>query len=205
MDITSKKTAKQLLKFAHTPYSGVKSTVLANQIQTPGVNEGVIMSELSKIQDGLVVSMDYTLLVDGEVLDTSTGHGPLEFLQGAGNIIPGLEQELYGMAVGESKMVIVQPEDGYGILDADALVDVPREQFPSDIPMEVGVEITVTDESGNPMNARIDSVNDDNIILDFNHPLAGKELHFEIKIVALREATDEENEHGHAHDGGHHH
>jgi FKBP-type peptidyl-prolyl cis-trans isomerase SlyD len=163
------------------------------------------MNESIKIQDGQVVSMNYTLLVDGEVLDSSSGHEPLEFLQGAGNIIPGLEQELYGMAVGDSKMVIVQPEEGYGILDADAFVEVPREQFPSDIPMEIGVEITVTDQSGNPMNARIDSIDDDNVTLDFNHPLAGKELHFEVKIVSLREATDEENEHGHVHDGGHTH
>jgi FKBP-type peptidyl-prolyl cis-trans isomerase SlyD len=128
----------------------------------------------------------------------------LEFLQGAGNIIPGLEQELYGMAVGESKNVIVQPDDGYGILDPDAFVDVPREQFPADIPLEVGVEIQVTDENGTPMNARIDAVSDDSVKLDFNHPLAGKELHFDMKIVGLRAATEEENEHGHSHNGHHH-
>jgi len=162
------------------------------------------MSEILKVQDGQVVSMEYTLRVDGEILDTSVGHEPLEFLQGAGNIIPGLEQELYGMAVGESKNVIVQPDDGYGILDPDAFVDVPREQFPADIPLEVGVEIQVTDENGTPMNARIDAVSDDSVKLDFNHPLAGKELHFDMKIVGLRPATEEENEHGHSHNGHHH-
>ena len=162
------------------------------------------MVEILKVQDGQVVSMEYTLRVDGEILDSSSGQEPLEFLQGAGNIIPGLEQELYGMAVGESKMVIVQPDEGYGVIDSDAFIEVPREQFPSDIPMEEGVEIQVTDESGNPMNARIDSINDETITLDFNHPLAGKELHFETKIVGLRAATDEENEHGHVH-GDHHH
>ena len=162
------------------------------------------MNDILKVQDGQVISMDYTLRVDGEILDSSAGHAPLEFLQGAGNIIPGLEQELYGMALGESKNVIVQPEDGYGILDPDAFVNVPRDQFPANIPMDIGVEIQVTDESGNPMNARIDSVDDDNVTLDFNHPLAGKELHFETKIVGLRDATDEENEHGHVHNGHHH-
>ena len=161
------------------------------------------MSEVLKVQDGQVVSMDYTLLVDGEVLDTSSGHEPLEFLQGSGNIIPGLEQELYGMAVGESKKVIVQPEEGYGILDPDAFVDVPREQFPSNIPLEVGIEIQVTDQGGNPMNARIDSVETDTVKLDFNHPLAGKELSFAVKIADLRDATDEEREHGHIHVDGH--
>ena len=162
------------------------------------------MSEDLKVQDGQVVSMEYTLRVDGEVLDTSTGHEPLEFLQGAGNIIPGLEQEVLGMAVGESKTVIVQPEDGYGAIDPDAFVDVPRDQFPAEIPMEEGVEIQVTDENGHPMSARINSFTDDNVQLDFNHPLAGKELHFDMKIVAMRDATAEETQHGHAH-GAHHH
>ena len=162
------------------------------------------MSEILKVQDGQIVSMEYTLRVDGEVLDTSSGHKPLEFLQGAGNIIPGLEQELYGMAIGESKLVIVQPEDGYGIIDADAFIDIPRGEFPSNIPLEEGTEIQVTDQNGTPMNARIDSVNEKNIKLDFNHPLAGKELHFDAKIVGLREATYEETEHGHVHDGHNH-
>ncbi len=163
------------------------------------------MNDELKVQDGQIVSMDYTLHVDGEMIDSSSGHEPLEFLQGAGNIIPGLEQELYGMAIGENKKVIVQPEDGYGTLDPDALVDVPREQFPAEIPLEAGVEIQVTDQSGNPMMARIDSVDDDNVKLDFNHPLAGKELHFDVTVVGLREATDEENEHGHAHGDDHEH
>jgi FKBP-type peptidyl-prolyl cis-trans isomerase SlyD len=186
--------------------SGVKSTVPALHTKLPGlIKEGDKMSELLKIEDGQVVSMDYTLMVDGEIIDSSSGHEPLEFLQGAGNIIPGLEQELYGMSMGESKKVIIQPEDGYGILDADAFIDVPREQFPGNIPLEVGVEITVTDQGGNPMNARIDSVNDENVVLDFNHPLAGKELHFDIKIVGLRDSSNEENEHGHVHGGGHNH
>lgn len=163
------------------------------------------MSEELKVQDGQVVSMDYTLRVDGEILDSSVGHEPLEFLQGAGNIIPGLEQELYGMAIGESKQVIVQPKDGYGTLDPEAFIDVPRGEFPAEIPLKPGVEIQVTDENGHPMNARIDSVGDDNVRLDFNHPLAGKELHFEMKIVSIRPPTEEETEHGHVHGGHQHH
>jgi FKBP-type peptidyl-prolyl cis-trans isomerase SlyD len=163
------------------------------------------MSEVLKVQDGQVVSMDYTLHVDGEVLDTSAGHEPLEFLQGAGNIILGLEQELYGMAIGEDKKVVVQPDEGYGAIDPEAFVEVPKEQFPPSIPLEVGTEIQVTDQDGRPMQARIDSVSDDAVTLDFNHPLAGKELHFNVKVVGLREATDEENEHGHVHSGGHQH
>ncbi len=162
------------------------------------------MSDLSKIEDGQVVSMDYTLRVDGEIVDSSEGQAPLEFLQGAGNIIPGLEQELYGMTLGSSKEIVVLPEDGYGVIDPDAFIDVPRDQFPADIPLEEGVEITVTEEDGTPMNARIDSINDEYVVLDFNHPLAGKELHFSTKIVGLRQASAEETEHGHVH-GGHEH
>jgi FKBP-type peptidyl-prolyl cis-trans isomerase SlyD len=162
------------------------------------------MSEILKVQDGQVVSMDYTLRVDGDVIDSSSGHEPLEFLQGAGNIIPGLEQELYGMVIGESKIVIVQPEAGYGAIDPAAFVDIPKQQFPANIPLEIGVEIQMTDETNTPMNARIDSLDSENVRLDFNHPLAGKELHFDIKIVGLREATAEENEHGHTHNRHNH-
>ena len=163
------------------------------------------MTEIVKVQDGHVVSMDFTLHVDGEMLDTSAGHGPLEFLQGAGNIIPGLEDELYDMAIGESKKVVVAPEDGYGDLDPEAIIEIDRAEFPPEIPLEVGLELQVSDENGNPMHARIDEVSEEMVILNFNHPLAGKELHFDITIVALRDATDEEMEHGHVHDDDHHH
>jgi FKBP-type peptidyl-prolyl cis-trans isomerase SlyD len=158
------------------------------------------MSEMLKVQDGHIVSMDYTLHVDGEVLDTSAGHEPLEFLQGAGNIIPGLEESLYGMAIGENKKVAIAPEDGYGELDSEAFMDVPKDEFPAEIPLEKGIEIQLTDQEGSPMYARIDSFNDEAVKLDFNHPLAGKTLNFDVTIVALRMATEEEIEHGHAHD-----
>jgi FKBP-type peptidyl-prolyl cis-trans isomerase SlyD len=163
------------------------------------------MSDLTKVQDDCVVSMDYTLHVDGELVDSSTGNAPLEFLQGAGNIIPGLEDELYGMAIGETKKVIIAPADAYGEFDDDALIEIPRAEFPAEIPMEEGIQLQVTDEEGNPQMAFIDSVTDDVVTLDFNHPLAGKELHFEVTIVALREATEEEIEHGHVHGDEHHH
>jgi FKBP-type peptidyl-prolyl cis-trans isomerase SlyD len=162
------------------------------------------MSEELVVQDGQVVMMDYTLHVGGEILDSSEGHDPLEFLQGAGNIIPGLERELYGMAVGESKKVTVVPAEGYGELNPNALVNVPRSQFPANVPMETGTEIQVTDQQGQTMVARIDRVEVESVRLDFNHPLAGKDLHFDVKIVGLRAPTDEELDHGHVH-GAHDH
>lgn len=160
--------------------------------------------ESKKVQAGRVVSMDYTLHVDGEKIDSSEGREPLEYLHGAGNIIPGLERELSGMAVGESKEVIVSPADGYGESDPDAYIEVPRSEFPANIPLELGLELQVQDPNGNAMYARIDAITDEVVRLDFNHPLAGKELHFSVKIVGLREPTEEELDHGHVHSDGEH-
>ena len=161
------------------------------------------MSENLKIEDGQVVSMDYTLHVDGELVDTS--EAPLEFIQGMGSIIPGLERELYGMEVGNSKKVNVPPADGYGELNPQAYADVPRVEFPDNIPLEKGVEIQVRDESNNRMYARIEAFTEDIVKLDFNHPLAGKTLEFDVTIVGLRDASAEELSHGHVHGEGHQH
>ena len=163
------------------------------------------MGEDLKVNDGHVVSMEYTLKVDGKVKDTSEGREPLQYVHGAGNIIPGLEREMAGMAVGESKDVVVPAANGYGEEDDKAFMDVPRDQFPKGVPMKVGTEIQVQNQAGQPMYARIDLVGEKSVRLDFNHPLAGKELHFSVKVVDLRDATDEEKEHGHVHSPGHQH
>jgi FKBP-type peptidyl-prolyl cis-trans isomerase SlyD len=163
------------------------------------------MSEELKVENGQVVAMEYTLKVDGVVTDTSEGREPLEYVHGAGNIIPGLEREMTGMGVGDSKEVMVPAAEGYGEEDKSAFMDVPRDQFPQEIPMKVGTELQVQNQAGQPMFARIDQVGENTVRLDFNHPLAGKDLHFSVKVVGLREATDEEKEHGHVHGPGHHH
>jgi len=163
------------------------------------------MSESLKIADGQVVSLEYTLHVDGQVVDTSEGHGPLEFIQGTGNIIPGLERELYGLVIGDNKKVSVAPLDAYGEMDPEAYIDVPRSEFPDNIPLEKGIEIQVRDQAGHPMSARIDSVTDESIKLDFNHPLAGKTLDFDVTIVGVRDANADELSHGHVHGAGHEH
>lgn len=157
------------------------------------------------VQNGVVVSMEYTLKVDGEVIDSSEGQEPLEFLTGHGNIISGLEREMIGMRVGDSKDVVVLPADGYGEYDEEAYLDVPRGQFPKDMQVEEGMELTVRDDSGQGRYARIESVEGETVRLNFNHPLAGDELHFNVKVVNLREPTAEELDHGHVHQGGHHH
>lgn len=160
---------------------------------------------IDTVKDGLVVSMEYKLTVDGEVLDSSEEAGPLQFLVGYGNIIPGLEREMIGMKIGDSKEVTVQPEDGYGEFDEDAFMDVSRSEFPGDMELEEGLELHVTDDDGNHQAAYVAEFDDKTVKLDFNHPLAGAELHFDVKVVALREPTAEELDHGHVHEGGHHH
>jgi len=157
------------------------------------------------VQKDVVVSMEYTLQVDGEEIDSSKGQDPLQFLVGYGNIISGLEREMTGMKVGDSKDVVIQPEDAYGEYDDEAFMEVPRDQFPQDMPVEEGLELSVRDDQGQSRYARIDIVEGDTVTLNFNHPLAGDELHFSVKVVNLREPTEEELEHGHVHDDGHHH
>jgi len=152
------------------------------------------------VGDNDVVSMEYTLTVDGEVVDSSEGHGPVDFIQGQHHIIPGLEKALYGMAVGETKEITVSPEEGYGQPNPEAFMDVPKSEFPPEIPLEPGVGIQLRDPtSGQVFDAFIEEVGEETVRLNFNHPLAGKELHFQVKVVGIREATPEEISHGHVH------
>ena len=112
------------------------------------------MAEELKVNDGKVVSMHYTLHVDGKVVDSSEGGQPLQFIQGMGHIIPGLEHELYDMEVGQSKNITVPAKQGYGETDENAFMDVPREAFPENVPLEKGTELELRDQSGNPVFAR---------------------------------------------------
>lgn len=160
---------------------------------------------IEKVDDGVVVSMEYKLTVDGEVLDSSDEAGALQFLAGYGNIIPGLENEMMGMKVGDSKEVTVQPADGYGEFDEEAFMEVPRTEFPADMKLEEGAELHITDENGEHQAAYVMSFDDKTVKLDFNHPLAGAVLNFYVKVVELRNPTEEELDHGHVHEGGHHH
>jgi FKBP-type peptidyl-prolyl cis-trans isomerase SlyD len=158
------------------------------------------------VANDAVVSMAYKLVVDGEVLDGANDADAIQFLQGHGNIISGLERELMGMKVGESKHVVVAPKDGYGEIDKKAIEDIASEEFPEGVTPEVGMELEIKDQEGNEMYGRVLAIKSDTVTMDFNHPLAGKQLHFDVKIVGLRAATDEELVHGHVHaHGGHHH
>ena len=152
-----------------------------------------------------VVSLDYSLTVDGEIVDSTEGQEPLEYLHGHNNIIPGLESQLEGLSIGDKKTIVVLPADGYGAFDPRLVVNVPRQDIPEDIPVQVGTELQVRNEEGELSYAMITKVEGENVQMDLNHPLAGKELHFEIRIAGLRQPTEEELAHGHVHSHGHHH
>ncbi|MBK7895093.1 MAG: peptidylprolyl isomerase [Candidatus Promineifilaceae bacterium] len=165
------------------------------------------MSEQLKIKDGIVVSLEYVLrLDDGEVVDASDGDA-LVYLHGYGEIIPGLEKALVGLAVGDSKTVIVPPGEAYGEVDMEAFEIVPRSMFPDDMELVEGLELSLRDaETDEPFDATVAEVRESEVMLDFNHPLAGETLYFEVTIPALRLATEEELAHGHVHgDDDHHH
>ena len=160
-----------------------------------------------RVADDIVVTMAYRLSVDGEVIEDSESEegSRIEFIQGAGMVLPALEEHLYGLVVGDQKDITLQPEEGYGVPDPDAFADIPRSEFPSEIPLQPGVELQLKDEDDELQYAVIESVDNQNVRLNFNHQLAGKVLDFSVHIVSLRTATPEELEHGHVHDEDHHH
>jgi FKBP-type peptidyl-prolyl cis-trans isomerase SlyD len=158
------------------------------------------------VDDGLVVSLAYSLrLDDGEEIDSAPSDDPLIYLHGANNIIPGLEEALTGMKIGDTGKVSVEPGSAYGEVDPDAVQLIPYESFPEDIDLEEGMELHLVDEkSGRQMEAYISELRDEGALVDMNHPLAGETLHFDVEIVGLRRATHDEIAHGHAHTGHSH-
>lgn len=153
-----------------------------------------------KIQDNCVVSIHYTLTDDqGEVLDSSSGGAPLNYLAGAGNIIPGLERELTGCDVGDKKQVTVQPGDGYGEYQPELVQTLPHDMFTGIDKVEVGMEFQAQGPSGQVQFVVVKDVADEGVTIDGNHQLAGKILNFDVSVEAVREATPEELDHGHVH------
>jgi FKBP-type peptidyl-prolyl cis-trans isomerase 2 len=134
------------------------------------------------------VKMHYKVsLADGEVIEDSAAGGPIEVVYGSGGIIPGLEQALMGMAPGEEKQVVVAPADGYGERDDEAVVNVPRGQFPPGQKLEPGMVFSIRTQDGHMLHATMLEAGLEEVKMDFNHPLAGKELHFDIKVLDVSE------------------
>ena len=158
------------------------------------------------IAEKKVVRIDYTLKnAAGEVLDTSEGGEPLMYLHGGHQIVPGLERELAGLTAGDSKDVVVAPEDGYGQPDPQGIFGVPRAAFPAEAQLSVGETFMGEDDEGGAVPVRVVEVRDDMVIVDANHPLAGETLYFHVDVREVRDATLEELMHGHAHGPGDQH
>jgi FKBP-type peptidyl-prolyl cis-trans isomerase SlyD len=141
------------------------------------------------VSEGKSISMEYTLTLENkEVLDSNVGGEPLTFTQGSHQIIPGLETALDGMKAGERKQVTVAPEEGYGKIDPQAIQEVPIDQIPPDA-RKVGVQLQGKDGQGRVVHPTVTEVKEQVVVLDFNHPLAGKTLYFDVKILDVKTAT----------------
>jgi len=160
-----------------------------------------------QIAQNSVVSIHYTLTNDGgDVIDSSAGSEPLVYLHGAGNIIPGLENPLVGKAAGDTLQVRVAPVDGYGEVDINLIQQVPTAMFQGSDTIEPGMTFQAQDQSGYIQRVTVTAVNDNTVTIDANHPLAGQHLNFDVTVVDVRAASQEELDHGHVHGaGGHHH
>ena len=152
-----------------------------------------------EIKDGCVVAMHYKLTNDqGEILDSSEGRDTLKFLQGAHNIIPGLEKAMEGKKVGDAFEAIIEAEDAYGIHHEQMVQKVPQSAFQGVEKLEVGMQFQAETEQG-PVPVKITEIVDEVVTVDGNHELAGVRLTFNVSIEEVREATAEEQEHKHAH------
>lgn len=150
-------------------------------------------SEVSTIENNVVVTMDYHLEVDGQEIDS----GPIQFIQGQGNIIPGLERQIAGMAVGDAKEVHVEAKDAYGSYDPEMEIEVPLSSFPKDFDIQLGRPMRMQDGEGHAFTGIAVAITDENIKLNLNHPLAGKDLLFKVGVKDLRAATEDEIRLGH--------
>jgi len=155
-----------------------------------------------QISEGTVVSMDYLLRDDeGALLDQSQPGQPLAYLHGHQNIIPGLEAALEGKASGDSLEVRVDPANGYGEPNPSLQQIVPRDRFQGVEALEIGMQFQANTDQG-PISVRVTKIEDDDVTVDGNHPLAGKHLNFSVTIQDVRAGTEEELAHGHIHQGG---
>ncbi len=145
-----------------------------------------------EISNNMLVKMHYKgTLDDGSVFDDSNGKDPLEFVFGLGMIIPGLESELEGLKARDKKTIKVESKDAYGPVISEAIQEVPKSQFPPELKLEVGAQLAAQGPHG-VIPVRIADIKEDSVVVDMNHPLAGKDLTFEVEIVEVRESTPED-------------
>jgi FKBP-type peptidyl-prolyl cis-trans isomerase SlyD len=153
-----------------------------------------------------VVSLDLVLKDDaGQVLEQTEQDEPFVYIHGLGQIVPGLERRLEGLEVGEQRELVVPPEEAYGMPDPDGVFLVPKSAFPPDEPPAVGDILVGEAEDGEAVPVRVLEVQDDEVLVDGNHPLAGQTLHYHVSVRAIRDATAEELICEHPHEEGHSH
>lgn len=150
----------------------------------------------SCVADDLVVTIAYTLTVNGDLIDSTDQGEALVFIQGYGSIIPGLENSLYGMEKGSTRPVRVPAADAYGEYDLENIASIPISEFPQELDLKPGLELEMEDKEGEIVFGKIVSVGKSRVKMDFNHPLAGKDLDFDVTILDLRQATQKELEQG---------
>jgi FKBP-type peptidyl-prolyl cis-trans isomerase SlyD len=165
-----------------------------------------VKASLMSISQDQVVSIHYTLRDDaGEIIDSSAERGPLVYLHGHGNLVPGLERELTGKNTGDRLRVKIAPADGYGEYEPQLVQRVPRRSLKGVAQVQVGMRLHAHTAQG-PRAVTVTQLSGDLVTLDGNHPLAGKNLDFEVEVTDVRAATAEELAHGHVHGpDGHHH
>lgn len=158
-----------------------------------------------QIENQKVVILNYTLTnKEGSVIDESRD-GTFAYLHGANNIIPGLENALTGKSAGDSMNVSVDPEQGYGARDHSKTQQVSRDMFPEDADIEVGMQFHAQGPGGETLVVTVADIQDGTITVDGNHPLAGEQLNFDVEVIEVREASEEEISHGHVHGPDAHH
>ncbi|MFO0692427.1 MAG: peptidylprolyl isomerase [Polyangiales bacterium] len=158
------------------------------------------MSDPNSIAAGKVVSIHYVLRDDSsKELDRSEEGKPLLYLHGARNIVAGLEKALEGKRVGDAVKVTVPPEQGYGSRNRGKTFQMPRSSFPKEVKLERGMQFSTKTQEGHQVPVWIAKVQGPTVVVDPNHPLAGATLHFDVTVADVRDATEEEKQHGHAH------
>ena len=154
------------------------------------------------LADDMVVGLAYSLFVEDEMVDSTEGGFPFEFILGHKNIIPGLEKALIGMSVGEEKDVFVEAAEAYGEYDEEAFIEMPRTQLPPSFRLVKDRPVQLNTADGRRIVAYVDDIGDDVVKMNLNHPLAGKDLLFKASVVSVRQATPEEVQFGQVGGGG---
>lgn len=162
--------------------AGIAMVFSLLMVQPAGAAESAKKGPVAEV--GRTVKVHYTLTVDGKVVDSSRNGSPLEFKVGSHQMIPGFEKAVKGMSIGQKKTFQVAPEEGYGKMDPKRMTEVPKSQVPKNV--KAGMMLTAQGQNGQSFPVRVAEVKKDTVIMDFNHPLAGKTLKFDVEVVDIK-------------------